>query len=140
MNKTSQMMTYNIPFLGIEITSSTIRARAQEKVDSKVPGSVQLEINSPNISKLYIRLDERYNTIHVPKTTLSKQESEIIHQLKLKLNQLKLTDVSYGNIETDSEIEYEPTKNIMLKDFINFLKIENRESILENILENSNEK
>lgn len=132
MNKTSQMMTYNIPFLGIEITT-------QEKVDSKVPGSVQLEINSPNISKLYIRLDERYNTIHVPKTTLSKQESEIIHQLKLKLNQLKLTDVSYGNIETDSEIEYEPTKNIMFKDFINFLKIENRESILENILENSNE-
>lgn len=124
------MMTYNtfIPFLGINI-------QTEQQLDSKIPGTIQLKINSPNISELIIRLDERYNTLHTPKKILSKEEVFVINQLKLKFNELKSTDISYGNINSDYEIEYEPTKNIMLKDFIRFLKIENRESILENILQ-----
>lgn len=125
-------MTYNtfIPFLGINIQTGL-----KSEYDSKIPGTIQLKINSPNISEFIIVLDERYNTLHTPKKISSKEEVFVINQLKLKFNELKSTDISYGNINSDYEIEYEPTKNIMLKDFIRFLKIENRESILENILQ-----
>jgi hypothetical protein len=127
MNKIFLMKTSNI-----NINFLNFKVQNIEPIESKIPGSIQILLHSPTM-ELVIRLDERYNTIHTPKKILSKEESKAIEYIRLKFNQLKLTDPSYGNIDND-EIEYEPSKYIYTKDFFKFLQKENRESIIESIL------
>ena len=127
MNKISLMKTSNI-----NINFLNFKVQNIEPIESNIPGSIQILLHSPTM-ELVIRLDERYNTIHIPKKILSKEESKAIEYIRLKFNQLKLTDPSYGNIDND-EIEYEPSKYIYTKEFFKFLQKENRESIIESIL------
>lgn len=127
MNKIFLMMIYNI-----NINFLNFKVQNIEPIESNIPGSIQILLHSPTM-ELVIRLDERYNTIHIPKKILSKEESKAIEYIRLKFNQLKLTDPSYGNIDND-EIEYEPSKYIYTKEFFKFLQKENRESIIESIL------
>lgn len=127
MSKISQMKIYKI-----NINYLKFKVKNLESIESDIPGSVQILLYSPTM-ELIIRLDERYNTIHIPKKILSKEELKAQEYIKLKFNQLKLTNPSYGNID-NGEIEYEPSKYIFTKDFFNFLQKENRESILESIL------
>lgn len=130
MNKTSQMMTYKIyiPQLNIHLESNL--------TDSKIPsGSCIINITNENIENLIVLLDERFNTISYQKKMLSDEESKILGFIKKKFNELKSSDFEYGTMDvSDSEFEYEPTKNIYVKDFFNYLKVEKRENIIENIL------
>jgi len=128
MNKISQMKTYNI-----NINFLNLKVKNIEPIESNIPGSIQILLHSPTM-KFVIRLDERYNTIYTHKKLLSNEEYKAIEYFKLKLNQLKSTDPSYGNID-NNEIEYEPSKYIYTKEFFKFLQKENRESIIESILE-----
>jgi hypothetical protein len=127
MNKISQMMIYNI-----NINYLKFKVKNLESIESDIPGSIQILLYSPTM-ELIVRLDERFNTIHIPKKILSKEELKAQEYIKLKFNQLKLTDPSYGNIDS-GEVEYEPNKYIFTKDFFIFLQKENRESIIESIL------
>jgi hypothetical protein len=127
MSKISQMKTYKI-----NINYLKFKVKNLESIESDIPGSIQILLYSPTM-ELIVRLDERYNTIHIPKKILSKEELKAQEYIKLKFNQLKLTDPSYGNIDS-GEVEYEPNKYIFTKDFFNFLQKENRESIIYNIL------
>lgn len=127
MSKISQMKTYKI-----NINYLKFKVKNLDSIESDIPGSIQILLYSPTM-ELIVRLDERYNTIHIPKKILSKEELKAQEYIKLKFNQLKLTDPSYGNIDS-GEVEYEPNKYIFTKEFFNFLQKENRESIIESIL------
>lgn len=129
MNKTSQMMIYKIyiNFLNIHI-------QTEELINPKIPGSIKINIKSDNISELTIRLDERYNKLHLPEKILSEKEKEIVEYLKEKFNKLKSSDISYGSTDDLIDLYYDPSKYIFIKDFFNYLKIENRESVIENTL------
>jgi hypothetical protein len=127
MSKIFQMKTYKI-----NINYLKFKVKNLESIESDIPGSIQILLYSPTM-ELIVRLDERYNTIHIPKKILSKEELKAQEYIKLKFNQLKLTDPSYGNIDS-GEVEYEPNKYIFTKEFFNFLQKENRESIIESIL------
>lgn len=128
MNKTSQKMIYNI-----FINSPKFKIQNVEPIESKIPGSIKILLHSPTM-KLVIVIDERFNTIHIPIKILSKEESKAIEYIRLKFNELKISDPSYGNIDS-GKIAYEPSKYIFIKDFFDFLRIENRESIIESIIE-----
>lgn len=132
MNKTSQTMIYNVSINFLNFKVQNIEPIDTNLHNPKVPGSVPILLNSPTM-KLVIRLDERYNTIHTPDKILSKEESKAIEYIKLKFDQLKITDPSYGNVNS-GEVEYDPSKYIYVKDFFKFLQKENRESIIESIL------
>jgi hypothetical protein len=127
MNKISQTMIYNI-----FINSPKFKIQNVEPIESEIPGSIKILLHSPTM-KLVIEIDERFNTIHINKKILSKEESKAIEYIRLKFNELKISDPSYGNID-NGEIEYEPSKYIFTKEFFKFLQKENRESILESIL------
>ena len=124
------MMTFKIyiPQLNVELESNL--------TDSKIPsGSCIINITNENIENLIVLLDERFNTISYQKKILSDEESKILDFIKKKFNELKSSDFEYGTMGvSDSEFEYEPTKNIYVKDFFNYLKVEKRENIIENIL------
>lgn len=130
MNKTSQMMTYKIyiPQLNIHLES--------DLTDYKMPsGSCIIKITNENIEPLIVILDERFNTISYQKKMLSYEASKILCFIKKKFNELKSSDFEYGTMDVSgSEFEYAPTKNIYVKDFFNYLKVEKRENIIENIL------
>jgi hypothetical protein len=127
MNKISQTMIYNI-----FINSPKFKIQNVEPIESEIPGSIKILLHSPTM-ELVIVIDERFNTIHIPKKILSKEESKAIEYIRLKFNELKISDPSYGNIDS-GKIEYEPSKYIFTKEFFKFLQKENRESILESIL------
>lgn len=127
MNKISQTMIYNI-----FINSPKFKIQNVEPIESEIPGSIKILLHSPTM-KLVIVIDERFNTIHIPIKILSKEESKAIEYIRLKFNELKISDPSYGNIDS-GKIEYEPSKYIFTKEFFKFLQKENRESILESIL------
>lgn len=127
MNKISQTMIYNI-----FINSPKFKIQNVEPIESEIPGSIKILLHSPTM-ELVIVIDERFNTIHIPIKILSKEESKAIEYIRLKFNELKISDPSYGNIDS-GKIEYEPSKYIFTKEFFKFLQKENRESILESIL------
>lgn len=127
MNKISQTMIYNI-----FINSPKFKIQNVEPIESEIPGSIKILLHSPTM-ELVIEIDERFNTIHIHKKILSKEESKAIEYIRLKFNELKISDPSYGNIDS-GKIEYEPSKYIFTKEFFKFLQKENRESILESIL------
>lgn len=130
MNKTSRMMTYKIyiPQLNVQLESNL--------TDSKMPsGSCIVNITNENIENLIVLLDERFNTISYQTKMLSDEESKILDFIEKKYNELKSSDFEYGTMGvSDGSFEYEPTKNIYVKDFFNYLKVEKRENIIENIL------
>lgn len=83
-------------------------------------------------------LDERFNDLEFrvfdnitgELFTKSKDE-EVIDYLKDKYQELKNSDFRYKRGDG-----YEGDKSIYLEDFINYLKIENRDKTIEKILEN----
>lgn len=129
MSKISQMMIYKI-----YITHLKVELECFKNDNSKIPsGSCSINIKNSNIKGLTILLDERFNTLSFPKKILNDEESHIITYLLNTFNELKSSKFQYGTIG-DDDYEYEPTENIYVEDFFNYLKIEKRENILENIL------
>lgn len=65
--------------------------------------------------------DERDNTFK------TKSTSGISQKLKNDFNELKKTNIKYGNMGSGAEYEYEPLEHIYLEDFFVYLKSKNRE-------------
>jgi hypothetical protein len=102
---------------------------------TRVPGIKTVSVYSKDSNKsLEFYLDERINTIKVKDTFEKKFKNLIFKEIHKHYNLMKSSDVSYGNIDTDSYIEYDPTKNIYIEDFIEFLKQENRNQIIDLII------
>ena len=84
--------------------------------------------------------DERDNTIErfgKLEYTTDIEEGEakdFFLKLKSDFNKYKLQNPSLGNIDTGAEIEYSPERHLMIKDFFEFLKSENRETKINKIL------
>jgi hypothetical protein len=78
-------------------------------------------------------VDERFNELDFIYNDKPNDPFHYINQsteyLKKKYNELKSTDFRYKSGDG-----YEGSKTIHLEDFINFLKLENRETIINNIL------
>jgi hypothetical protein len=106
-----------------------------EQSSTRIPGIKTVYVYSNNSSKsLEFYLDERRNTIRVKDTFEKQFKNSIFKEILKYYNLMKRSDVSYGNIETGADIEYEPIKNILIEDFINFLKVENRNQNIEKII------
>ena len=84
--------------------------------------------------------DERDNTIESLgkfnyRSTIEEGESkDFFLKLKNDFNNYKLKNPSLGNIDTGAEIEYSPERHLMIKDFFEFLKSENRNNKINEIL------
>jgi hypothetical protein len=81
-----------------------------------------------------IMVDERFNELDFIYNDKPNDPFHYINQsteyLKKKYNELKSTDFRYKSGDG-----YEGSKTIHLEDFITYLKLENRETIINNILE-----
>jgi hypothetical protein len=78
-------------------------------------------------------VDERFNELDFIYDERPNDPFNHVNQsteyLKQKYNELKSTDFRYKSGDG-----YEGSKTIYLEEFINFLKLENRETIINNIL------
>lgn len=97
-----------------------------------IPGAYVISVEIDEKIDFKIILDERSNQLSFPKTIMNENNKEIIDYLLDKFKKLKSTDISFGSVQ--SEINYDPTKNIFVKDFFDFLKIEIRNELIEGII------
>jgi hypothetical protein len=116
----------------IPIINSYLEIREHTLIPGVKKVSVYSKDKSDKILEFYI--DERRNTIRLRDTLEKKFENSIFNQITKYYNLMKKSDISYGNIETSVDIEYEPVKNILIEDFINFLKQESRNQIIDRII------
>lgn len=100
--------------------------------NDNIPGAYVISVEIDEKIDFKIILDERSNQLSFPKTIMNENNKEIIDYLLDKFKKLKSTDISFGSVQ--SEINYDPTKNIFVKDFFDFLKIEIRNELIEGII------
>lgn len=102
-------------------------------VDKNIRAVREVRVINSNES-LIMMVDERFNELDFIYNDKPNDPFHYINQsteyLKKKYNELKSTDFRYKSGDG-----YEGSKTIHLEDFINFLKLENREIIINNILE-----
>lgn len=88
--------------------------------------------------KIYEKKVHIAGTLELDERTGKLSNIGFNHPLALSLVEdfykFKKTDPSYGNIGNGDEYEYEGTKNIKVEDFFNYLKVENREQIINNLI------
>jgi len=93
----------------------------------------EVKVLTPN-DTFIIMVDERFNELDFIYNDKPNDPFHYINQsteyLKKKYNELKSTDFRYKSGDG-----YEGSKKIHLEDFITYLKLENRETIINNILE-----
>jgi|APSaa5957512535_1039671.scaffolds.fasta_scaffold15332_5 hypothetical protein len=115
------MINLYLPFYGIEL-------KCDNSDHIEVLGKRFVSVHHKRTgldNKLFtFYLDERDNTIDIHTST------EMSKKLEEKFNEFKNSNINYGNIGSGSEYEYDGTENILLKDFFEYLKSENRESII----------
>lgn len=77
-----------------------------------------------------ITIDERFNTINISKETYE------LMWIKNIYNELKMSSPNYGSYEiyTQSTPEWEPTENILIEDFLEYLKKSNRDFNINKII------
>ena len=101
-------------------------------IDKTIRGVREVRVLSKNES-LIMMVDERFNELDFIYNEKSKDPFHYINQsveyLKKKYNELKSTDFRYKSGDG-----YDSSKTIHLEDFITYLKSENRETIINNIL------
>lgn len=101
-------------------------------IDKTIRGVREVRVLSKNES-LIMMVDERFNELDFIYNEKSKDPFHYINQsveyLKKKYNELKSTDFRYKSGDG-----YDGSKTIHLEDFITYLKSENRETIINNIL------
>ena len=102
-------------------------------IDKTIRGVREVKVLSKNES-LIMMVDERFNELDFIYNDKPNDPFHYINQsteyLKKKYNELKSTDFRYKSGDG-----YEGSKTIYLEDFITYLKSENRETIINNILE-----
>lgn len=116
------MIKLHLPFYGIELRTS--------EFDNQVNSKRLVEVYHKGLKlKMFdFQLDERDNTINI------KSDTEISSKLKDKFNELKNSNINYGNIGSGKDYEYNGTEHLLLKDFFEYLKSENRNSIINNLI------
>lgn len=101
-------------------------------VDKTIKGVREVRVMSKNES-LIMMVDERFNELDFIYNEKPNDPFNYINQsveyLKKKYNELKSTDFRYKSGDG-----YDGSKTIYLEDFITYLKSENRETIINNIL------
>ena len=102
-------------------------------IDKTIRGVREVKVLSKNES-LIMMVDERFNELDFIYDERPNDPFNHVNQsaeyLKQKYNELKSTDFRYKSGDG-----YEGSKTIYLEDFITYLKSENRETIINNILE-----
>lgn len=113
--------------------------KEDSSLNNKTPGTRKINfIMDGNHNTIWY--DERDNTIESLgkldyRSTIEEGESkDFFLKLKNDFNNYKLKNPSLGNIDTGAEIEYSPERHLMIKDFFEFLKSENRETKINEIL------
>lgn len=76
-----------------------------------------------------IIIDERYNVLKI------NSNKTIEKELKKLYNKLKSSNTCYGTNDTSNEIEWDPTRNIFIEDFIDYSKSLNREINIDKIID-----
>jgi hypothetical protein len=101
-------------------------------IDKTIRGVREVRVLSKNES-LIMMVDERFNELDFIYNEKPNDPFHYINQsaeyLKKKYNELKSTDFRYKSGDG-----YDSSKTIHLEDFITYLKSENRETIINNIL------
>lgn len=86
-----------------------------------------------NLKYSGIQIDTRDNTIQIVTNYLiSSDQYAIVNDILNNFNLFKKTEVGYG--DPDSWIKYQPTKNIKVVDFLNYLKSKNREELIDKLI------
>lgn len=116
------MINLYLPFYGIELRTSDFDPHINAK------RLVEVYHKGLKLKMFDFQLDERDNTINIKHTT------DLANKLKGKFNEFKNSNINYGNIGSGSEYEYDGTENISLNDFFEYLKSENRESIINQLI------
>lgn len=101
-------------------------------IDRTIRGVREVRVLT-NDSQFIMMVDERFNELDFIYNDKPNDPFNYINQsteyLKQKYNELKSTDFRYKSGDG-----YEGSKTIYLEDFITYLKSENRETIINNIL------
>jgi hypothetical protein len=105
-------------------------------IDRTIRGVREVRVLTKD-SQFIMMVDERFNELDFDFEEFEEYEenyqlnyvNQSTEYLKQKYNELKSTDFRYKSGDG-----YEGSKTIHLEDFINFLKLENREIIINNIL------
>lgn len=102
-------------------------------INKTIKGVREVRVLSKNESVIMM-VDERFNELDFIYNSEPNNPFSYINKsteyLKKKYNELKSTDFRYKSGDG-----YDGSKNIYLEDFITYLKSENRETIINNILE-----
>ncbi len=135
----------------LHISINSINTKLETTLSSFTPPCVPRTIPALRIIKVYtddfhltnIEIDERfYNTYR--EIGLNK-DNHISKYLMSKFNQFKLSNVNYGNYSIDDVrsngvrsgfgYRYQGSKALYVEEFFDFLRVENRDNILTNILD-----
>jgi hypothetical protein len=117
----------HIPSQNIELLYNDINT-----IDRTIRGVREIGVLT-NKGVFVMMVDERFNELDFIYDERPNDPFNHVNQsteyLKQKYNELKSTDFRYKSGDG-----YEGSKTIYLEEFINFLKLENRETIINNIL------
>jgi hypothetical protein len=101
-------------------------------IDKTIRGVREVRVLTPN-DVFIMMVDERFNELDFVYNDKPNDPFNYVNQsteyLKQKYNELKSTDFRYKSGDG-----YDGSKTIYLEDFITYLKSENREIIIDNIL------
>lgn len=111
-------VTIHLPYYGVELRTERPVFMGDTPA---IKRSVQVYHNRLNLIMFVFEFDERDNTFK------SKSTSSISEKLQNDFNELKKTNIKYGNIGSGNEYEYEAIEHIYLEDFFDYLKSKNRE-------------
>jgi hypothetical protein len=111
------MVKLNLPFYGIELRTSTPIGMNRKR-------SVEVYHKGLKLRMFEFYIDERDNTIDI------KTNTELSKKVESKFNEFKYSNVNYGNVGSGNEYEYSGSENLTVKDFFEYLKIENRNLII----------
>jgi hypothetical protein len=111
-------VTIHLPYYGVELRTERPVFMSDTPA---IKRSVQVYHNRLNLIMFDFEFDERDNTFK------SKSTSSISEKLQNDFNELKKTNIKYGNIGSGNEYEYEAIEHIYLEDFFDYLKSKNRE-------------
>lgn len=104
-------------------------------IDIGVPAARNIFVFHEKIIILIVNIDERFNTIDIKQSLrpyFEKQDNQIRKLIYDYYYELKNSDPGYGN--DSNGYFFEHTKTIFVEDFINYLKLKNREHIIDELI------
>ena len=120
------MVKLHLPFYGIELRTEDNRGQPDEGVPMK--RFVNVYHTKLKLKMFDFELDERDNTFQ------SKATSSISQKISDKFDEFKNSNINYGNIGSGKAYEYEGTEHIFIKDFFEYLKLENRQLTINQLI------